>query len=374
MAAAGPPVTGPRILVVIPNWVGDVVMATPVLAALRSHFATARITYLLRPYVLDVVAGGGWHDDVLLWPAGRGQRRERGLPALVWRLRSVRFDLALLLTNSFRAALVAWLGGARRRVGYARDGRGPLLTDRLLPRRESGAFRPVPALDSYVALAEHVGAPVRDRTLRLGVTPEQEAAGRELLERHGLRQRAYALLNPGAAFGAAKCWPPERFAALCDALRAQVGLWPVLCGGPDELPLLRRIAAQARGPVAVCERPGTTLGSLKVLVRHARLMVCNDTGPRHYALAFGVPTVTLFGPTHQAWTDTRCGHELKLQVPVACGPCQLRTCPLDHRCLTALAVDHALHAVRTVLARPRPAVTVSGPTLATDAGATRPET
>ena len=187
-------------------------------------------------------------------------------------------------------------------------------------------------------------------------TPEQEAAGRELLERHGLRQTAYALLNPGAAFGAAKCWPPERFAALCDALREQVGLWPVLFGAPGELPLLRRIASRARGPVAVCERPGTTLGSLKVLVRGARLMVCNDTGPRHYALAFGVPTVTLFGPTHQAWTDTGYAGELKLQAPVACGPCQLRACPLDHRCLTALTVDHALHAARTVLARPRQTV------------------
>ena len=127
MAAAGPPVTGPRILVVIPNWVGDVVMATPVLAALRAHFVTARITYLLRPYVADVVAGGGWHDDTLHWPRGRGLRREWGLLGLVRRLRTARFDLALLLTNSFRAALAVWLGGARRRVGYARDGRGGLL-------------------------------------------------------------------------------------------------------------------------------------------------------------------------------------------------------------------------------------------------------
>lgn len=366
MAASGPPATGARILVVIPNWVGDVVMATPVLAALRAHFATARITYLLRPYVADVVAGGGWHDDVLHWPPGRGLRHEWGLLSLVRRLRTARFDLALLLTNSFRAALAAWLGGARRRVGYARDGRGVLLTDRLRPQREAGAFRPFPVLDSYAALAEHVGAAVEDRRLRLGVTPEQEAAGHALLGQHGLRQTAYALLNPGAAFGAAKCWPPDRFAALCDALREQVGLWPVLFGAPGELPLLRRIASQARGPVAVCERPGTTLGSLKVLVRGARLMVCNDTGPRHYALAFGVPTVTLFGPTHQAWTDTGYAGELKLQVPVPCGPCQLRACPLDHRCLTALTVDHALHAVRNVLARPRPAVADVGSTPPTD--------
>lgn len=341
-----------RLLVVIPNWVGDVVLATPVLAALRSHFRSARITYLLRKYVAEIVEGGGWHDAIEYWPAGRGLRRELQTLALGRRLRPEHFDLALLLTNSFRAALLAWRAGAARRVGYAREGRGPLLTDRLYPLKANGEFVPSPVLPYYVALAERIGCPVPDRHLRLGLTPLQEQAGQSLLRHYRLDDgRPYALVNPGAAFGAAKCWLPERFAEVCDRLHADCGLRVVLVGAPNEAPLMRAIAARSRTPVVCCDTPGTTLGSLKVLARGAALLVCNDTGPRHYGSAFDVPTVTIFGPTHQAWTDTEYVDEIKLQIAVDCGPCQLRTCPLDLRCMTGLTTDRVMHAVGELLTR-----------------------
>ncbi len=338
-----------RLLVVIPNWVGDVVLATPVLAALRARFREARITYLLRSYVSEVVAGGGWHDDEVHWPA------RRGLPALFGlgrTLRAARFDLALLLTNSFRSAAVTWLAGVRRRVGYGRDGRGWLLTDKLCPPRRDGEFVPTPVLPYYAALAEHVGCPVPDRKLHLGITPGQEQAGQELLRHYGLDDgRPYALVNAGAAFGASKCWPAERFGEVCDRLRAEYGFTPVLVGAPHEAALMRTIASQAPHGAVCCDQPGTTLGSLKVLARGAALLVCNDTGPRHYGSAFNVPTVTIFGPTHQAWTDTDYDRELKLQVPVECGPCQRPVCPLDHRCMTGLTVAMVMRAVAAVLSR-----------------------
>lgn len=116
---------------------------------------------------------------------------------------------------------------------------------------------------------------------------------------------------------------------------------------------MRTIAGQAHTPVICCDQPGTTLGTLKVLARGAALLVCNDTGPRHYGSAFDVPTVTIFGPTHQEWTDTDYAGEIKLQVPVECGPCQLRVCPLDLRCMTGLTTDMVMHAVAAVLARRR---------------------
>lgn len=343
-----------RLLVVVPNWVGDVVMATPVLAALRAHFATARITYLLRPYVADVVDGGGWHNDTLHWPVGRGLEREIRTWRMAGRLRRDRFDVAIVLTNSFRSGAFVWRAGAHRRVGYARDGRSWLLTDRLRPRRQDGAFVPHPALDSYIELGRAVGCAVEDRRLRLGITPQQERAGRELQQHYKLEDGLpYALVNPGAAFGAAKCWPPERFAVVCDRLREEFGLRPVLVGAPREVPLMRRIVEQAEGPVTCCTQPGTTLGSLKVLARDAALLVCNDTGPRHYGIAFNIPTVTIFGPTHQEWTDTGYDGEIKLQVPVECGPCQLPVCPLDLRCMTELTVERVLDAVRQVWRSPR---------------------
>jgi heptosyltransferase-2 len=342
-----------RLLVVIPNWVGDVVMATPVLAALRARFANARIKYLMRKYVADVLDGGGWHDAALFWPVGGGLGRELRSWRMAGRLQSERFDAALLLTNSFRSALVAWRGAARRRVGYARDGRSWLLTDRLRPAKRNGEFVPSPVLDYYIELAAHVGCPVPDRRLRLGITPQQERAGQQLLAHYGLEGgQRFALVNPGAAFGASKCWLPERFAELCDRLRAAHDLTPVIVGAPGEVPLMRHIAEQTRAGAVCVADPGTTLGSLKVLAREAALLVCNDTGPRHYGIAFGLPVVTIFGPTHQEWTDTGYAREIKLQHQVECGPCQLPRCPIDLRCMTGLTVDAVLAAADAALARP----------------------
>jgi heptosyltransferase II len=354
--APGPP---RRLLVAIPNWVGDVVLATPVLAALRAHFPQAQIAYLMRPYVAEIVAGCGWHDASHFWLRARGWRTIAATHTLAAELRVAAYDVALLLTNSFRSGVTAWWAGVPRRIGYARDGRTLLLTDRLRPLKQGGRFVPSPVLPYYIRLAEHLGCPVADRRLRLGITDEQEAAGRKLLRHYGLDDgRPYALINPGAAFGAAKCWPPDRFAAVCDRLAAEHNLRCVLVGAPHEAPLMQAIAAQSRG-VVCCDNPGTTLGSLKVLARQASLLVCNDTGPRHYGSAFNVPTVTIFGPTHQAWTDTDYADEIKLQVPVDCGPCQLRTCPLDLRCMTRLSVEMVLGAVRTLLTRRPPRANVT---------------
>ena len=208
-----------RILVTIPNWVGDVVLATPVLAALRAHFVDAQITFLMRRYVREVVAGGRWHDSEAYWPEGGRLRRELSTIGFARRLRIRRFDLALLLTNSFRSAWAAWIGRIPRRVGYARDGRSRMLTDRLEPLKRDGRFVPSPVLPYYCRIAEHVGCPVSDRKPRLGITAEQQQAGARLARHYGLDDgRPYAVINPGAAFGAAKCWLPERFAEVCDRL------------------------------------------------------------------------------------------------------------------------------------------------------------
>lgn len=342
-----------RLLVVIPNWVGDVVMASPVLAAIRARFPHAHIAYLMRRYVGEIVAGGGWHDSALFWSQQRGLRRELALFSLARRIRDEHFDAALLLTNSFRSGLVTWLADVPRRIGFARDGRSWLLTERLRPKRADGRFVPTPVLDSYCELSKALGAPVADRQLRLGIAPEQRSAGEQLLSAYQLNAGApYAVLIPGAAFGGSKMWPTDRFAAVCDALAERYGLRSVLVGAPGERPVLQAIREQASAPVITCDDPPTTLGSLKVLVQRAALMVCNDTGPRHYANAFNVPTVTLFGPTHQRWTDTDYARERKLQIEVDCGPCQLKKCPLDHRCMTRLSADYVLDAVGDLLGAP----------------------
>ncbi len=339
-----------QILVVVPNWVGDVVMAGPALAALRFSFPDSRIRLLLRGYVRQVLDGCDWFDDVLTWSAARGLRRERENLDLVAGLRRDRPDMAVLLTNSFRSGLLTWLAGIPRRVGFARDGRGWMLTDKLRPLRRDGRYVPTSVVQSYCDLAERAGATATDRRLRLAVTDEQQDQAAAVRAAHGLPDgQPYAVLNPGAAFGAAKAWHPERFAAVARHLRKTFQLPSLVVGAPSERPLLERIAAESDTSARVCLDPGTSLGSLKPLIRDAAVLVCNDTGPRHYGIAFGTPTVTIFGPTHQAWTTSDAPREVALQAEVPCGPCQLRVCPLDHRCMNEITVEQVVGTIGRLL-------------------------
>ena len=339
-----------RLLGVVPNWVGDVVLATPALRALREGLPEARICLLLRPHLRELLEGHDVFDALEFWPTARGLRSIRPQAALAARLRQQHFDAVVLLTHSFRSALLSWLARIPRRIGYARDGRGWLLTERLRWPREHGRFKPLSMVTAYARLIEPLGCMVRDPHPRLAISPQQLEVGQALLRHYRLEPKRYAVIAPGAAFGAAKCWPPERFAGLIDALRERLGLPAVLAGAPSEYALLEAIAQQARTEAILCTNPGTTLGTLKVLIRDAAVLICNDSGPRHYGIALGTPTVTIFGPTDPAWTETHCPHERKVRVEVPCGPCQLRRCPLDHRCMRQVTVEAVTQAAEALLA------------------------
>src|SRR5215211_5196012 len=344
MSAAEPS----KILIVQPNWVGDAVMATPTLRALRELYPAAHVSYLMRRYVKPVYAGMPWADQLITYrtgktkaKAGKGQFFE-----LAARLRAAEFDLAVLLPNSFKTALVCKMAGIKRVVGYERDGRSFLLTDKLLPQKENGRFVPSPIIKYYMGLAHYLGSASRDLRMQLFVTPGELREARDVLERCGLSpdtdrpashgRPPMVLLNPGAAFGAAKCWRAEYFAELADRFVDDLGATVLLSAAPKERAIVETIKRHMRhAPVDLSNR-GMTLGSLKEIVRRCDLMVTNDTGPRHIAAAFDVPVVTIFGPTHPEWTEIYYAKERQVAVKVFCGPCQKKTCPLDHRCMTRL--------------------------------------
>jgi heptosyltransferase-2 len=341
-----------HIALFLPNWVGDVVMATPALRALRQRFARARFTGVLRPYVAGVLEGTDWLDDCL-WLDRRGPRKHRWL-AVAAQLRHWQVDLAILFPNSLRSALTAWLGQCRHRVGYARYGRSPLLTDALPPHRdERGRLTPSPIIDAYNRLAEHVGCPQPSYRLQLGTTERDEKAAELVWQQaHFAAYPEVVCLNPGAAFGAAKHWPAESFAHLAQDLVDKRGSGVLVLCGPSERGLARQIVELARRPGvhSLAGRP-LSVGLTKACVRRADLLVATDSGPRHFAAAFGRPVVTLFGPTHIAWTETYYPRAVHLQKQVACGPCQLRVCPLDHRCMTLLRPQEVFEAASALLAR-----------------------
>lgn len=299
-----------RVLVVCPSWVGDAVMATPALRLLRTRLPGAFIGGLVRPGIDEVLAGLDLIDEMHIEPAGGVMGPKRAAA----KVRPRKYEAAVLLTNSFSTALITRLAGIPRRIGYARDARGLLLTDKLeAPKRDDGRWLPIPAVSYYwhtvLALLDP-STPKRPEAslppgieLEIDATREQEAQGAAVLARAGVPDGArLAILNPGGN-RSEKRWPPDRFAAVGRHLIERGGMTVLVNGAPAERDLCESIAAQIGSPAAVSlAGSGMTLGSLKAVVRRARLMVTNDTGPRHIAAAFGVPVVTLFGPTDHRWT------------------------------------------------------------------------
>jgi heptosyltransferase-2 len=344
-----------NLAVFLPNWIGDAVMATPALRALRRRFATARLVGVCKPYVAGVLEGGRWFDELVL---AHGGAWTQGVAATAWKLRRRDIDVAVLFPNTLRSALTARLGGCERIVGYARYGRSPLLTDPLEPRRTlDGRLEVSPIVDAYNRLATHIGCPEPGHDLELFTTPADEEAASRVWELGRFNDYPEVVcLNPGAAFGASKHWPSDYFAALARDLVARRGCGVLVLCGPAEKVAAAAIATLAASPAVfslgdLSDRggPPLSLGLTKACVRRADLLVTTDSGPRHFAHAFDRPVVTLFGPTHVGWTETWHPRAIHLQKQVECGPCQKRVCPLDHRCMKLLVPKEALEAAEALL-------------------------
>lgn len=345
-AFAGIAVSFKNILIVGPSWVGDVVMATGPLAAVRRAFPGARITILLKPGRDRILEGSGDLDEVLIDRSGHS-------PIGLWRLSrelgARRFDLALLLPNSFRVAALAFLARVPRRVGYRRSGRGALLTDVVEYEREGGKRKPVPMPLFYRALCAAVGVDVEDTRPRLSVSAACEERAREYRARLGIREgEALIGLNPGASFGASKLWPPEHFARAADALHERYGLRSIIFLGPGEEGIGHAIEKRMRTPVINTASHILPLDVLKPLVRDLKLMVSTDTGPRQYAVAFGVPVVVVMGPTDPRYSGIHLERTEVIRHDVPCGPCHLKVCPIDHRCMVGITPEEVLAGVEAL--------------------------
>jgi heptosyltransferase-2 len=308
----------------MPSWIGDAVMATPTIRLIRELLPGAFIGGLVRPGIDQLLDGLPFFDDLHVdRPTGvMGPKR------VAARIRPRRYQLALLLTNSFSTALITRVAGVPERVGYDRDGRGFLLTDRVVPLRRRdvmpyarsntspSSFAPVSAVKYYHDLAAHMlrslgidpgpGGP--QGLLELVATQQDRVSASQVLERAGLpieRQHSTPLvvLNPGGN-NPAKRWPTERFAALGDYLAQHAGMTIAVAGGPNERELADEIVKRSAPTTPILNLPaaGLDIRALKGILQRARLLVTNDTGPRHIAAAFGTPVVTLFGPTDYRWT------------------------------------------------------------------------
>ncbi|MEQ8791121.1 MAG: lipopolysaccharide heptosyltransferase II [Pirellulaceae bacterium] len=338
--------------ILLPNWIGDVVMATPTLRALRERFGgDATFTGVMRPYVADVLAGTDWLDQTLFYdPRSRDRRQHtRGVVA---RMRKLRLDKLLLLTNSFRSGVIGWLSGARERYGYVRSCRGWLLNRRLYPPRQGRKFTPVSAVDYYLELARAAGCDGPARPCRLATKASDEQQADEVWNRFALGDaQRVVTLNSGGAYGAAKHWPAEHFAALAQRLVDDCDTAVLVLCGPAEREIAAEITRLADHPrVHSLAEQSISIGLSKACVRRSSLLVSTDSGPRHFAAAFDVPAVSLFGPTDPRWAINYHPREIHLHESLACQPCAKRVCPLGHhRCMRDLSVERVLAAAASLL-------------------------
>jgi heptosyltransferase II len=337
-----------KILIRSTNWVGDAIMAVPALRAVRAKFPDARIAIVARPYVADLYRDQCVCDELIPYDPKAQHRGWRGGEALAAELREKNFDVALLLQNAFDAAWLAWRAGIPQRIGYARDGRGILLTKAIAVPKPGE----IPPHEKYYYLELLLRAGLIDQfqdeshiSLRVPDPARQRAA--QTLAEAGARPEARRIaVGAGASYGSAKCWPPDRFAQALNEFLARSDADVILFGTRTESSVSEVIAKHLRQS-AIDLTGKTQIADLPALLSQCHLFLGNDSGAMHVAAAVGLPVVAIFGPTDPDGTSPVTPRATIVQHKPYCSPCFLRRCPTDHRCMLSITppmVETALRA------------------------------
>lgn len=312
-------------------------MATPAFRCIRENFPNAKITIVLKPYVLKLIEGAPWFDELMLLDSGHRRFRGLGFISLTGQIRQKRYDMGFLFPNSFSSALMFWLGGVKRRIGYKRDARSWLLTDGVERLSENGRFRPTYMADYYLRLCAEAGCEARSKELELCITEEGNRRADEIFEGCDFDNgRPLVLINPGAAYGSSKCWTAEGFARTADLISRQMACNIAVVCAPREMKLAGDIERAARSKIVNLAKQVISLDVLKALIKRCSLLITVDSGPRHIAVAFHRPVVTLMGPNDPRYTDSPAEIGQVIRADVDCLACHRKVCPKDHRCMTRI--------------------------------------
>ncbi len=350
MAHAGP-MAFSKILIRATNWVGDAVMSLPAIRALHGSFPQAEIAMLARPWVADLYARETAVHRIIPYDVPAGFAGLGGKLRAARALRLEKFDCAILLQNAFEAAAIAYLAGIPRRIGYNRDGRGALLTDAIpvprpgeIPRHERFYYL------EMLRRAGLIGQTLESNDIRLEGSEDAARNGVTRFAQHDIAPPVIGL-SPGAAYGTAKRWLPERFADAALEIARSRGGSAALFGSAGEQGLCETVAQAIRaGGVAACNLAGqTTLSEFIELAAACSIFLTNDSGAMHIASALGVPTVAVFGATDDSTTGPTGMRARVVREPVECSPCLLRECPIDHRCMTRVAAGRVADAALELL-------------------------
>lgn len=336
-----------RVLVRCPNPLGDAVMATPAFRAVKRAHPDAELVVMGPPHHEGLLRDVSTIDSFLpVTGKGLGPIRARAC-----QLREAEFDWAIVLPDSPRTAVEAWLAGIPQRVGYARDPmRRWMLTDSIPPPMRDGKRLPISMIERYFRITRLLGVPDAEPHLELVVHDVNRESVAKKLDAHGVGAAPILLVTPGASYGPSKLWPPRYFAEASDAIARRHGLLPVILPAPDpeEIAIAGEVAGRMQERHVLLE-PGS-LEDLKAVVERSAIVVSNDTGPRHVAVALERPVVTLMGATDPNHTHHLLERQRVLWEDVACRPCGLKTCPIDHRCLERLKPARVVEAAGELLA------------------------
>lgn len=304
-------------------------MSLPALRALRERFPGAEISILAKPWVADLYGREPFCDRLIPYTASDLGSKRRAAHDL----RPFGFDCAILLQNAFEAAAVAYLAGIPERIGYARDGRSLLLT-RAIPVPAKGKIARHERF-YYLELLKRAGIvdamPAND-LIRLDGAAAARELGRERFCGLGMGDRVIGI-SPGAAYGTAKRWLPDRFAAAARTVAVELDATVAIFGSKDERGLCQSVA-ETIGENARNFAGQTSLAEFIEMAAACRVYLTNDSGAMHIASALGVPTVAVFGATDDVATGPTGPLARVVREPVECSPCLKRECPIDHRCMT----------------------------------------
>jgi heptosyltransferase-2 len=355
-----------HVVVMLPRWVGDFVMSTPMLRALAEHFreqraaGVTRITGVMVPSLRGLLDGTDWLDGVVPYDR-RSEDPEVGFRAVAKRLRDDPADAMLLVPNSLSSAALAYVGRARRRIGVARHWRRWLLTDAIEPPRRGWRIEPSSTAEHAMQLAERLGVPRGSLRLELATTPRDEALADSVLQRcfpewEADRDGPLVVFNDNGAYGPSKAWGAERFGALARVARERLPNARVLVHcGPGDRDEARQVVAAAgvSGVASLADEPKLPFGLAKAVMRRAAVVVTTDSGPRHIAAAFGRPTVVLHGPMDPRLSRSDHPALIEMRRDLPCSPCSRRTCPLGHHdCMRLLSVEDVGQAMLQAAATP----------------------
>jgi heptosyltransferase-2 len=334
-----------RLLIWLPSPLGDAIMATPALRAFRSNLPNTSITFFAPAFTRQILSPSPFCDQWL--------DLKNGLTENLKQLKAGGFDTVILLKNSFGSALMVRLAGIPRRIGYARDMRSVLLTDRIRPLRDSkGYFKPLPMIDYYLEIASFLGMSIDTKNTELSFTKDEQEKMLSKLSHLKEASRPLIILVPGGAFGPSKLWPTGRYAELADRLNQAFGATVLVSVAPvqKEISLAEAICQQAKSnPVNLGKTP-LNGGELKALLGSADLVITNDTGPRHIAIALDKPVVSLFGPNNPSWTQSGHDKEIQLVGKAPCVPCDKPVCKQNqHMCMESITVDQVFDAAKNFL-------------------------